>query len=748
MTFFYDLNKRLADLAKKQDAAQLTESVAVAEKADYSAKKAAAGKDIGKPGKMFSKIAKSAGKEYGSKERGEKVAGAVLAKLRGKNESVEESVPNLKGHDTKYGVVVVGHNDGKPVKTFDNEADAKAFADKGIRVGGGLKQGSVRTMVAPKKKTNEADMDESALQAYLGKKKYGETGMKALQKAGREGAGKEKMARIRAQHDKMDEAKLQPTAELVKKIRARLSQLHDQMEPEEAYDQVADEFNISTRQLEKMLQDERFFEGDMEEGNAFAKAVIDAKRDGVQPGEKIRVGGKEYPVKEEGGMPMTPKQKSFAKLAPPADKITFADKIAGAKKEVDEMLGDVAAEAMKQAVTKKSRSAGTAFDPEVLKTMTSTDPHPRYDVKDTGYSKRYTRKVQDEPKDDAEVSTEPKKKGRPKGPEKGPERVTKGSYKFKSGRPAKVAENDVDTVDRGEYDREGDMAKEQMHTIMSAAKELHGMLRDEENLPEWVQKKITLAKEYIDTARDYMLTQHAERAEEEPIAEKAVSKKQQKFMGMVHAAQKGAKPASKEVAKVAKGMGKKDAEDFAKTKHKGLPEKAKTKKKDESVEETADAPKEKNSSGGYNFGGGVYESLDRKFQQALTEGMNVSVNMSTGQDGQPTKSINISADGEDADRLADLLKMAGLGGQDTGCNTCGRSPCGCESLDENSPDWPTNTETSDDAMQYSGGLNGPKSTGQTTTPVIASQLRRQVSMEEGVKIERGLLDLYKAFKTK
>ena len=49
---------------------------------DYSAKKARAGKDIGKPGKAFSKIAKSAGERYGSKERGEKVAGAVLAKLR------------------------------------------------------------------------------------------------------------------------------------------------------------------------------------------------------------------------------------------------------------------------------------------------------------------------------------------------------------------------------------------------------------------------------------------------------------------------------------------------------------------------------------------------------------------------------------------------------------------------------------------------------------------------------------------
>jgi len=59
------------------------------------------------------------------------------------------------------------------------------------------------------------------------------------------------------------------------------------------------------------------------------------------------------------------------------------------------------------------------------------------------------------------------------------------------------------------------------------------------------------------------------------VVEKAVSKAQQKFMGMVHAAKKGEKPASKEVAKAAKGMSKKSAEDFASTKHKGLPEKKK-----------------------------------------------------------------------------------------------------------------------------------------------------------------------------
>ena len=56
------------------------------------------------------------------------------------------------------------------------------------------------------------------------------------------------------------------------------------------------------------------------------------------------------------------------------------------------------------------------------------------------------------------------------------------------------------------------------------------------------------------------------------LQEKAQSKAQQKFMGMVYAAKKGEKPASAEVAKAAKGMSKKAAHDFAATKHKGKPE--------------------------------------------------------------------------------------------------------------------------------------------------------------------------------
>jgi hypothetical protein len=57
---------------------------------DYSAKRARAGQDIGKPGKQFSKIAKSAGERYGSKAAGERVAGAVLKNLRKADEGVAE----------------------------------------------------------------------------------------------------------------------------------------------------------------------------------------------------------------------------------------------------------------------------------------------------------------------------------------------------------------------------------------------------------------------------------------------------------------------------------------------------------------------------------------------------------------------------------------------------------------------------------------------------------------------------------
>jgi hypothetical protein len=178
--------------------------------------------------------------------------------------------------------------------------------------------------------------------------------------------------------------------------------------------------------------------------------------------------------------------------------------------------------------------------------------------------------------------------------------------------------------------------------------------------------------------------------------------------------------------------------------------------KEEKVEETtagsvATATSSGKSSKGMSFGKGVYENLDNRFKQALTESISVESKMAECGDGNMAPTLTIQADGEEAAKLMMLLKLAGLESQvPAACPTCGATPCGCDEIvDENSPDWPTNKEKIDadpNLRTYSGGLNGPKSTGQTTVPVVASQLRRQASMEESVKIERSLFDTWKNYK--
>ena len=64
---------------------------------------------------------------------------------------------------------------------------------------------------------------------------------------------------------------------------------------------------------------------------------------------------------------------------------------------------------------------------------------------------------------------------------------------------------------------------------------------------------------------------------------------------MVRAAQKGEGAASPEVAKVASEISKKDAKDFAKTKHKGLPEKKAVKEEDNFTQATSELKKTKSA---------------------------------------------------------------------------------------------------------------------------------------------------------
>jgi hypothetical protein len=63
-----------------------------------------------------------------------------------------------------------------------------------------------------------------------------------------------------------------------------------------------------------------------------------------------------------------------------------------------------------------------------------------------------------------------------------------------------------ENYDKGEYDYEGDMAKTQLKGIVRNAQELHDLLQPADNLPEWVQSKITMASDYIQTASNYMLS--------------------------------------------------------------------------------------------------------------------------------------------------------------------------------------------------------------------------------------------------
>ena len=91
-------------------------------------------KDEGKPGKNFAKIAKSAGERYGSKAAGERVAGAVRAKLakQGKLEEVdmgqaEKGMRKSTPHTGGYNVV---DKAGKVISTHKGQRDAMQAALK------------------------------------------------------------------------------------------------------------------------------------------------------------------------------------------------------------------------------------------------------------------------------------------------------------------------------------------------------------------------------------------------------------------------------------------------------------------------------------------------------------------------------------------------------------------------------------------------------------------------------------------
>jgi hypothetical protein len=70
----------------------------------------------------------------------------------------------------------------------------------------------------------------------------------------------------------------------------------------------------------------------------------------------------------------------------------------------------------------------------------------------------------------------------------------------------------ADKKDPREYGYEGEMVMSQLKGILMHAKQLHDKLEPDTDLPEWVQSKITLAYDYMQTAADYMSTEMSEEA--------------------------------------------------------------------------------------------------------------------------------------------------------------------------------------------------------------------------------------------
>ena len=589
--------------------------------------------------------------------------------------------------------------------------------------------------------THQQLNERSMSRAAKGIEKYTKPGMEELSRLGREGASEKKMDAARAKYDQYDNTEVDEGAHS-----------QDAMALNPDFDKLGRPPSVM----------DRLARGAKKAANVLAPGddeLLDRleKSSGAAP--------RQPKAKEPRYMEaMSPaKQKSFAALAPPTDKITFADKIAGAKKEVDEMLGDVAAEAMKKALGggrgrdqgMEEASTGNAFDYKSRREPEAQKSGSR--IHKGTYGTEY-----DGDKDDAKALRTKKKaaadagqvqrgRGRPKrnadsdtGQVMKPDfsafgdKVKIKQFTGKITKHKMVGEDDLDPKDQGEYDQEGDMAKDSIKTVVRHAQALEKILGDNDNLPEWVQSKLAKIESMMTAVDDYMQNQADDMDmddDQEPIAEKAVSKKQQRFMGMVSAAKKGEKPASKEVAKVAKTMKKGDAEDFASTKHKGLPEKAAKKNKEEDVEESttsgsvatsASAPKAAKGAGGFTFGKGIYDSMNRKVEDMIAESMSINMSMNNDDHGGPTRSLTVTATDDDATKLALLLKSAGLGGSDHGYHTMDEN-YGVNEVSQNTPDYPTNTETAEDNFEYSGGLNKPKSTGQTTIPVIASPDDRQES---------------------
>jgi len=764
MTFFYDLNKKLAELSAKTEQQNLAESKkaeAVAkspltkalDESSYSAKAARAGKDIGKPGKAFGKIAADAGKRYGSKAAGERVAGAVLNKLRHPKEDIENEGNAFTGALAKT-----------------PKGGSFKLGDKTFKDTSNLEEGMCPTCDCSPCKCDS--MDESAFQAAIGKKKYGEKGMKALQKAGREHASDKTMSTIRNRYDKYDES-----------------------------------------------------QGMTDEGNAFTGALAKTPKGG-----KFKVGGKEFTdnsnLEELDMRLLKGAQGSMKGVNTDSESERNRHKKYGYRSDRDDTGND---DDYDEHGNLKNKKKAAVSDGPKKKGRPAKEKRPeRVTAKSYKYKSGRPTKTKEDLDSDGVMMTRPSNmssesvspaeqgeyndeagmtkdslhtivrharelEGALRGNENMPEWVQEKIGQIK-GMMSSVTDYILSTHER---DAEQHMGREGITIVPESADFSGGEIQQAYRLAMFLKPFIKdpdgmKAQAELTKLLRYKLQQSNNTlGGVDQLKEKSVSQSQARMMaGAAHnpkfakkvgVATKVAKEFNqadkgKDISKLPKKVKKTDeandgnlannakpydkvtqgdvvAGRLGKDEQGGKAKKAKEEKVDETTVSgsVATASPSGKPSKGMQFGKGVYESLNNSIEKMITESISIESKMQECGDGEMAPAITVTADGEEAAKLMMLLKLAGLESQiPKACPTCGGSPCGCDQMvDENAPDWPTNTETlaaDPNLRTYSGGLNGPKSTGQSTTPVLASQLRRQASMEESIALERNLFKTWQNYK--
>ena len=767
MTFFYDLNKKLDEIRATPSTThgQLNE------------------RDMGKHNNKttgFDALAKKAGKEYGSKAAGERVAGAQFQKMKKAGKLEEQGmgdvVKKVGSAVKKVGGAVLnrlGHG--------DDQAMRKDLQRKmGVPQTGKKPTSKYNTDPIPKDAVYDPFHDDDKFDAAYaaGKKQVKEKMSPARAKSFAALAPpKDKITfadKIAGAKKEVDEMLGDVAAEAIKGV---LSPKKKKIDMNKNGKLDANDFAMLRKGGNKQVADE----GGVDPVRAKLAKAIGKYFDKI------------YSYDDSGLDIMDSMCPTFNRLLPKYG--NDLDKM-GQKAPVD-VLKRLAQElkacaeecdlSLEEGWDEMEKDVKSRMGARKVGDVTHGDKH---DTQEVPGGRRVTRRVDPNTgysvgaDSDAPADGEKRGRGRPKsagGPRQ--ERVTAKSRK--ADRTAyskkKTNEDDFDITDRGEYDQEGEMAKDDIKTIVRHAQALQKVLGDNDNLPEWVQAKLAKIESMMTAVDDYMQNQDSDQDDEMSVGEEKTPTRDNR-------AERAGKKVTKDIEydeKKKDGIhGKKRGSEDDRAEKAG-----KRVTKDIEYDEKKDKPKKVKEQGGtdtptassgFSYGQGIYDSMNHELETMIRESMNVSMSMNTDANGGPSKSITVTATDDDAMKLGELLKNAGLGGHDypnveggadmdhpgaievngtmdaegaeqlaqqirqamgdhghehdggEACDTCGQEDCGCEqevdeaygddAVSQNSPDFPSNTETSHDAFQYSGGLNKPKSSGMATIPVTDVQV--------------------------